>query len=102
MKNADYKTFYLESITEINEKYYVLNGYPQQDYDENYYYEIHIESTRALSIIKTYIDEYICIDVTSENSLTIYYGEFYSESFDDGEFSYINYSYQKIKKTSKD
>jgi len=96
------KRFYLNDIIEIDDKYFILNGWPQYDPNEDLYYEIHIKSnSEYLNMIKHYVDDYIFVDLISENKLEIYYGEFDSECCSDGTFSYTNYLYKETEKTSK-
>ncbi|NTE02207.1 hypothetical protein G6M26_28125 [Agrobacterium tumefaciens] len=103
MKDEDYKPFYLNEIVEVNDGHYILKGYPQYNFNEDLYYEIHIKSnSEYINMIKRYMYNYIFIDLISENELEVYYGEFYSECFSDGEISYTSYLYNKIEKTSKD
>jgi len=102
MRDEDYKPFYLNDIVEVNDGYYILNGYPQYYFNEDFYYEIHIKSSSEyFNMIKRYLHNYVFIDLISENILEIYYGEFYSECLSDGELSYTSYLYKQIEKTSK-
>jgi len=100
MRAEDYKPFYLSDIVEVNDCYYILNGGPQ-NYNEDLYYEIHIESDSTLRIIKDYIDSWIYVDLISSSKLEIYTGEYESERCSDGPMTYTNYSYKEIEKTSK-
>lgn len=101
MRDQDYIPCYLSSITAIDDYYYILNVNPQFEYDEDYYYEIHIKAPYSLKIIWCYVNDYIYIDLISADKLEIYYGEFYSECCSDGEFQFSLYSYEKIEKTSR-
>ncbi|MEO3407737.1 hypothetical protein AAFN85_27705 [Mucilaginibacter sp. CAU 1740] len=102
MKDEDYKPFYLNDIVEINEGYYILNGFPQYDFNEDLHYELHIQSNNPLKIIEYYIDDWIYVDLISSSELEIWTGEFESERCSDGSITYTNYSYKMIEKTSKD
>jgi hypothetical protein len=101
MTKESYKPFYLDSISEISDYYYILKGFPQHDYKEDYYYEIHLESLFPLTRIKEYVDDFIYIDVISSSTLEIYTGQFYEESFSDGPLTYTRYEYQEIEKSSR-
>lgn len=101
MIDEEYKPYFLDSITKVDDSYYILNGTPQYEYDEDYYYEIHIKATYGLNSIRHYVHDYIYIDLISANKLEIYYGELYADACSDGEFNYTFYSYEKIEKTSK-
>ncbi|WP_192820706.1 hypothetical protein [Rufibacter sp. LB8] len=102
MTEAEYKPFYLESVIEVNDQYYILEGYPPYEFDENYFYEIHIEAPAIHFNFQDYVDTFICADILSSRKLEIYYGsEYYSESFSDGEIEYKNYTFKKIKKASE-
>ncbi len=101
MKDEDYKPFYLNDIVQVNDNYYVLNGWPHYYPNEDLYYEIHIESNGSLEIIKYYVDSWIYVDLISPRKLEIWTGEFESERCSDGTMSYTYYSYNEIEKTSK-
>ncbi|WP_121809495.1 hypothetical protein [Mucilaginibacter kameinonensis] len=101
MKDEDYKPFYLNNILVIDEGYYVLNGFPLYFPNEDLYYEIHIKSNDSLKIIKSYVEDWIYIDLISTVELEIYTGEHIQECFSDGPSSYTYYSYREIEKTFK-
>jgi hypothetical protein len=88
MKDEDYKPFYLNHIVQVNNNYYVLNGWPHYYPNEELYYEIHIESNGSLEIIKYYVDSWIYVDLISPRELEIWTGEFESERCSDGTMSY--------------
>ncbi|SHE67009.1 hypothetical protein [Pedobacter caeni] len=102
MTTESYKAFYLDSISEISDHYFILSGFPEYDYREDYYYEIHLESISQLTIIREYVDNWIYIDVISSDILEIYVGECYEDCSSDGQLAYKRYEYQEIEKTSKE
>lgn len=101
MDNSKYNPYVLTSFENQIENNYILGIIPS-NYNEDYYYEIHIE-TELLYInnIKDSIGDYIFIDLISNNRLEIYEGEFYEESCSDGEFGYISCEFKKIEKENK-
>lgn len=101
MTEETYNSCYLHSITEVSDRYYILNGSSRKLYNEDYYYEIHIESDHSMEIIKTYVDDYIYVELISDNELEIHNGDSYSESSSDGVMSYARYFFAELEKTSR-
>jgi len=98
MDNSKYNPYVLTSFENQNENNYILGIIPS-NYNEDYYYEIHIETELPyINNIKDSIGDYIFIDLISNNRLEIYEGEFYEESCSDGEFGYISCEFKKIEK----
>lgn len=101
MIEETYNSCYLHSITEVSDRYYILNGSSQKLYNEDYYYEIHIESDHSMEIVKTYVDDYIYVELISASKLEIYTGDSYWESSSDGVMSYTRYFFAELEKTSR-
>lgn len=101
MDNSRYNPFLLTSFENQTKNNYILEITPS-NYNEDYYYEIHIETELPyINNIKDSIGNYIFIDLISNNRMEIYEGEFYEESCSDGEFEYISYEFKKIEKENK-
>ncbi|WP_342331218.1 hypothetical protein [Pedobacter sp. FW305-3-2-15-E-R2A2] len=101
MTEETYQPCYLDSITEVSDRYYILNCFSRTLAKEDYYYEMHIESDHTLEIIKTYVDGYIYVELISASKLEIHTGEFYSESFSDGEMGYTRFFFTEVEKASR-
>ncbi|TDE42084.1 hypothetical protein E0I26_14370 [Flavobacterium rhamnosiphilum] len=101
MENSEYNPYVLVSFEKQNDNNYILGILPI-NYDENYYYEIHIKTEYPyVNNIKESIGSYIYVDLISKNLMEIYTGEYYEESCSDGDFEYISYDYKKTEKENK-
>lgn len=104
MEHSKYKPYVLVSFEETEDYNYILGIFPINsiDYDEDYYYEIHIKTEYPyISNIKESIGSHIYVDLISSTLMEIYTGEFYEECFSDGYFKYISYDYKKTEKENK-
>lgn len=101
MDNYTYRPYVLTSFENQNDNNYILGIIPN-NYNEDYYYEIHIETELPyINNIKNSIGDYIFIDLISTKNLEIYVGEFYEESIVDEKFEYISCEFKKIVKENK-
>ena len=101
MKEETYNPFYLVSITEISDRYYILNCFSSKLSNEDYYCEMHIEADHTLEIIKNYVEDFIYVELISAHELEIHTGEFYSESSSDGVMTYTRYFFAEFEKPSR-
>lgn len=98
MECSKYNPYVLVSFEKTEDYNYIL-GISPINYDEDYYYEIHIKTESPyISNIKESIGSYIYVDLISSNHMEIFTGEYYEESCSDGDFEYISYDYKKIEK----
>lgn len=102
MQEQVYKPYYLESIQYVRNYFIILNVRPSNNFDIDFYHEIHIEAEKeTLGAFNFMIGNYIFIDLLSPTELEIYEGEFYSECSTDGPWKYQSFEFKTLEKASK-
>lgn len=102
-----YEPYFVESISHVNEesKYYVFDVFPHSSktnnlYDENYYYELHIETIDKI-YYDNFLQNYIHIEFIDSETIEIYEGEFYEESESNGPIKFKSLELKRFEKESQ-
>jgi hypothetical protein len=101
-----YEPYFVESVSkaDLEDGEYIFDVIPPtskttNQLDENDYYELHLKIENHIINYKDFLQDYIHIEIIDRDTVEIYEGEFYEESFSDGSFKF---EFIELKKKEKD